>query len=1194
MYKKVSTSMDFVQREREVLQFWTDNDVFQKSMDDRKEGETYTFYDGPPTANGKPHIGHVLTRVIKDMIPRYRTMKGYMVPRKAGWDTHGLPVELEVEKLLGLDGKEQIEEYGLEPFIQKCKESVWKYKGMWEEFSGIVGFWADMDDPYVTYHNNFIESEWWALKQIWDKGLLYKGFKIVPYCPRCGTPLSSHEVAQGYKCVKERSAVVRFKVVGEDAWFLAWTTTPWTLPSNVALCVNPKETYCKVKAADGHTYYMAKALLDTVLGKLATDDTPAYEILETYVGADLEHKEYEPLFDAAKAIADKQHKKGFFITCDNYVTMTDGTGIVHIAPAFGEDDAQVGRKYDLPFVQLVDGAGNMTDDTPYAGKFVKDADPLILVDLDKRGQLFDAPKFEHDYPFCWRCDTPLIYYARESWFIKMTAVREDLIRNNNTINWIPESIGKGRFGDWLENVQDWGISRNRYWGTPLNIWECSCGHQHAIGSIEELKAMSDNCPEEIELHRPFIDAVTLRCPECGGEMKRVPEVIDCWFDSGAMPFAQHHYPFCWRCDTPLIYYARESWFIKMTAVKDDLIRNNNTVNWIPESIGKGRFGDWLENVQDWGISRNRYWGTPLNIWECSCGHQHAIGSIEELKNMSDNCPDGIELHRPFIDAVTLRCPECGGEMKRVPEVIDCWFDSGAMPFAQHHYPFENKDLFEQQFPADFISEAVDQTSGWSYSLMAISPLIFNKAPFKNVIVLGHVQDENGQKMSKSKGNAVDPMEALQTYGADAIRWYFYTNSAPWLPNRFHGKAVQECQRKFMGTLWNTYAFFVLYANIDNFDATKYTLEYDKLSVMDKWLLSRLNSTVKAVDDNLANYRIPETARVLESFVDDMSNWYVRRSRERFWGKDMPQDKVNAYMTLHTALVTVAKLAAPMVPFMTEDIYRNLVCTNDASAPASVHLCDFPVANEAMIDAALEAKMQDVVDIVVLGRAARNGANCKNRQPLGKMFVQVADELDGFFTEIIAEELNVKEIAFTADTSAFMSYTFKPQLKTVGPKYGKQLGEIRQALTELDGNAAKATLDRDGALVLTLPSGDVTLAVEDLLIDTAQTEGYYTVSDKGITVALDTNLTAELIEEGFVREVVSKIQTMRKEAGFEVTDKITVYVADNAAVEDLLTKNVASLLGDVMATALTVGSLAGYQKAWNINGETVTLGVEKNT
>ncbi len=1049
MYKKVPTNMNFVEREREVLQFWTDNDVFRRSMDNRREGETYTFYDGPPTANGKPHIGHVLTRVIKDMIPRYRAMKGYMVPRKAGWDTHGLPVELEVEKLLGLDGKEQIEEYGLEPFIDKCKESVWKYKGMWEEFSGIVGFWADMDDPYVTYHDDYIESEWWALKQIWDKKLLYKGFKIVPYCPRCGTPLSSHEVAQGYKCVKERSAVVRFKVADEDAWFLAWTTTPWTLPSNVALCVNPKETYCKVKAADGYTYYIAEALADRVLGKLAAEDTPAYEVLETYTGSDLEHKKYEPLFACAKTVADKQRKEGFYITCDGYVTMTDGTGIVHIAPAFGEDDAQVGRKYDLPFVQFVDGAGHMTEETPFAGLFVKDADPKVLVDLDSRGQLYDAPKFEHDYPFCWRCDTPLIYYARESWFIKMTAVREDLIRNNNTVNWIPESIGKGRFGDWLENVQDWGISRNRYWGTPLNIWECSCGHQHAIGSREELRQMSDNCPAD------------------------------------------------------------------------------------------------------------------------------------------------VELHRPFIDEVTIRCPECGGEMKRVPEVIDCWFDSGAMPFAQHHYPFENKELFEQQFPADFISEAVDQTRGWFYSLLAISTLIFNKAPYKNVIVLGHVQDADGQKMSKSKGNAVDPMEALQTYGADAIRWYFYSNSAPWLPNRFHGKAVQECQRKFLGTLWNTYAFFVLYANIDGFNATKYHLEYDKLSLMDKWLLSRLNSTVKAVDDHLANYRIPETARVLEEFVDELSNWYVRRSRERFWGKDMPQDKVNAYMTLHTALVTVAQIAAPLIPFMAEDIYRNLVCTNDPTAPDSVHLCDFPVANEAFIDTALESAMRDVLQIVVLGRAARNGAACKNRQPLGKMYVQMEAQLDEQYAAIIADELNIKSVERITDASAFMSYSFKPQLKTVGPKYGKQLGDIRTALTELDGNAAKAQLDEKGAITLSLPGGDVVLYTEDLLIETTQTEGYYTVSDKGITVAIDTRLTEALIEEGFVREIVSKLQTMRKEAGFEVMDTITVYVSGNDKVQEILEKNKDSVLQDVMATALVGGSLSGYEKEWNINGETVTLAVEKN-
>ena len=1049
MYQKVPTNMDFVERERGVLQFWTDNEVFRRSMDGRRQGETYTFYDGPPTANGKPHIGHVLTRVIKDMIPRYHAMKGQLVPRKAGWDTHGLPVELEVEKSLGLDGKDQIEKYGLEPFIQKCKESVWKYKGMWENFSDIVGFWADMENPYVTYHNDYIESEWWALKQIWDKGLLYKGFKIVPYCPRCGTPLSSHEVAQGYKSVKERSAIVRFRVAGEDAYFLAWTTTPWTLPSNVALCVNPDEPYCRVKAADGYTYYMAEALLDKVLGGLAKDGQPAYEVTGRFTGKQLEHKEYEPLYDCARVLADKQRKKGFYVTCADYVTMSDGTGIVHIAPAFGEDDAQVGRRYDLPFVQFVDGKGNMTAETPFAGLFVKKADPLVLEDLDKRGQLFAAPKFEHDYPFCWRCDTPLLYYARESWFIKMTAVR------------------------------------------------------------------------------------------------------------------------------------------------DDLIRNNNTVNWIPESIGKGRFGDWLANVQDWGISRNRYWGTPLNIWQCSCGHMHAVGSIEELRSLSDDCPADIELHRPFIDAVTIRCPQCGGEMHRVPEVIDCWFDSGSMPFAQHHYPFENQELFKQQFPADFICEGVDQTRGWFYSLMAISTLLFNCAPFKNVLVLGHVQDANGQKMSKSKGNAVDPIEALQTYGADAIRWYFYSNSAPWLPNRFHGKAVQECQRKFLGTLWNTYAFFVLYANIDGFSSQKYTLEYDKLSVMDKWLLSKLNSTIKAVDENLAAYRIPETTRVLEGFVDELSNWYVRRSRERFWGKGMPQDKINAYMTLYTALVTVCKLAAPMIPFMAEDIYRNLVCSDDPSAPMSVHLCDFPQADDSLIDTALEQRMEDVVEIVVLGRAARNGANCKNRQPLRKMYVQVADDLDAYFTAIIAEELNIKSVELIRDAGAFMSYAFKPQLKTVGPKFGRQLGEIREALAALDGNAAKAQLDANGVLELALPSGTVSLYPEDLLIETTQTPGYYTVSDHGITVAINTTLTPELVEEGFVRELVSKLQTMRKEAGFEVMDTITVYADGNEKLQKLMEKNADSMLSDVMATALHTGTLAGYQKTWNVNGEEITLGVEKN-
>ena len=1048
MYKKVSTDMNFVDREKQIEKFWDDNHIFEKSMEEREGCPDYIFYDGPPTANGKPHIGHVLTRVIKDMIPRYRTMKGSMVPRKAGWDTHGLPVELEVEKLLGLDGKDQIEEYGLEPFIDKCKESVWKYKGMWEDFSGTVGFWADMDDPYVTYHNSFIESEWWALKQIWDKGLLYKGFKIVPYCPRCGTPLSAQEVAQGYKDVKERSAIVRFKVKEEDAYILAWTTTPWTLPSNLALCVNPKEDYAKVKAADGNIYYMACALLDTVLGRLAEEGKAAYEVLETYKGTDLEGKEYEPLYQCAADCAQKQNKKAFYVVCDEYVTLTDGTGVVHIAPAFGEDDANVGRKYDLPFVQLVDEKGNMAEETPFAGLFVKKADPEVLKDLDARGLLYDAPKFEHSYPHCWRCDTPLIYYARESWFIKMTAVKEDLIANNNTIN------------------------------------------------------------------------------------------------------------------------------------------------WIPESIGKGRFGDWLENVQDWGISRNRYWGTPLNIWECECGHMHSVGSIEELKEMSDNCPDGIELHRPYIDAVTIKCPKCGKEMHRVPEVIDCWFDSGSMPFAQHHYPFENKELFERQFPADFISEAVDQTRGWFYSLLAISTLLFNKAPYKNVIVLGHVQDENGQKMSKSKGNAVDPFDALEKYGADAIRWYFYVNSAPWLPNRFHGKAVVEGQRKFMGTLWNTYAFFVLYANIDQFDATKYELEYNKLSVMDKWLLSKMNTMVKTVDTNLGNYRIPEAARALQEFVDDMSNWYVRRSRERFWAKGMEQDKINAYMTLYNALVTIAKTAAPMIPFMTEDMYQNLVRSVDKDAPESIHLCDFPTVNEAWIDKDLEADMKELLEIVVLGRACRNTANIKNRQPIGTMYVKAEKKMGEFYTDIIADELNVKEVKFADDVESFISYSFKPQLRTVGPKYGKLLGGIKQALTDIDGTAAMKELRGNGVLKLDINGNDVELTEEDLLIETAQTEGYVSESDGETSVVLDTNLTSELIEEGFVREIISKIQTMRKEAGFEVMDKIKVYAHGNDKIQEVMKAHEDEIKSEVLADEMVLGETDGYVKEWNINKETVTMGVKK--
>ena len=1038
MYKKVSTDMNFVEREKQVEKFWEDNQIFEKSMKVREGNPSYVFYDGPPTANGKPHIGHVETRVIKDMIPRYRTMKGYQVPRKAGWDTHGLPVELEVEKLLGLDGKEQIEKSGVEPFIEQCKESVWKYEGMWEDFSHTVGFWADMKNPYVTYHNDYIESEWWALKEIWKKGLLYEGHKIVPYCPRCGTPLSSHEVAQGYKDVKERSAVVRFKVKGEDAYILAWTTTPWTLPSNVALCVNPDEDYVKV-TSKGYTYYMAAALVDTVLGEGA-------EVLEHYQGKDLEFKEYEPLFPyAEKRIG---NKKAYYVVCDTYVTLTDGTGVVHIAPAFGEDDSKVGHRYDLPFVQLVNEKGEMTEETPWAGTFCKKADMAVLQALEDKDLLFDAPLFEHSYPHCWRCDTPLIYYARETWFIRMTAVKEDLIRNNNTINWIPESIGKGRFGDWLENVQDWGLSRNRYWGTPLPVWQCECGHQ------------------------------------------------DC------------------------------------------------------------------------------------------------IGSIEELKEKADNCPDDIELHRPYIDAVTIKCPKCGKEMHRVPEVIDCWFDSGSMPFAQHHYPFENKETFEKQFPAQFISEAVDQTRGWFYSLLAISTLLFNKAPYENVIVLGLVQDENGQKMSKSKGNAVDPFDALQTYGADAIRWYFYTSSAPWLPSRFAGKTVVEGQRKFMGTLWNTYAFFVLYANIDNFDATKYSLEYDKLAVMDKWLLSRLESTVKAVDDNLANYRIPEAAKALQSFVDDMSNWYVRRSRERFWAKGMEQDKINAYMTLYTALVTVAKAAAPMIPFMTEDIYQNLVKSIDASAPESIHLCDFPEVHENWIDPKMEEDMADLLEIVVMGRAARNTANIKNRQPIGTMYVKSEFQLSEFYKEIIEDELNVKEVVFKDDIADFISYSFKPQMRTVGPKYGKLLNKIKTVLSELDGNKAMAELKSTGELKLDIDGQEIVLLEEDLLIDMAQMEGYVSESDHTITVVLDTNLTPELIEEGFVRELVSKIQTMRKEAGFEVMDKIRVYAKDNDKIVDIMKNHGDEIKSEVLAEDIVTGETKGYEKEWNINSEKVTMAVER--
>ena len=1040
MYNKVDTNLNFVDREAEVLKFWKENDIANKCISNREGCDTFTFYDGPPTANGKPHIGHVLTRVIKDMLPRYQSMKGKKVLRKAGWDTHGLPVELEVEKMLGLDGKEQIEKYGIEPFIKKCRESVWKYKGMWEEFSDVVGFWADMEHPYITYENDYIESVWWALNEIWKKGLLYKGHKVVPYCPRCGTPLSSHEVAQGYKDVKERSAMVKFKAKDEEnTYFLAWTTTPWTLPSNLGLVVNPEVDYVKV-SYEGENLIMAEALVDAVFANKEGE----HPVLERFKGKALEYREYEPLYPYAEG---KINKKAFYVMCDGYVTTSDGTGIVHTAPAFGEDDARVCRAYDMPFVQFVDAKGNMTADTDWAGTFVKDADPLILDDLKKSGKLFKAPKFEHSYPHCWRCDTPLIYYARESWFIKMTAVKEHLIANNNTIN------------------------------------------------------------------------------------------------------------------------------------------------WIPDAIGKGRFGEWLEHVQDWGISRNRYWGTPLNVWECSCGHQHSIGSIAELKSMSYNCPDDIELHRPYIDAVTIKCPKCGGEMKRVPEVIDCWFDSGSMPFAQWHYPFENKEIFAERYPADFISEAVDQTRGWFYSLLAISTLLFDNASYKNVIVLGHVQDKDGKKMSKSKGNAVDPMDALRKHGADAIRWYFYENSAPWLPNRFHDDAVQEGQRKFMGTLWNTYAFYVLYANIDNFDATKYQLEYDKLSVMDKWLLSRLNTLIKTVDSNLSNYKVTETAKALQEFVDELSNWYVRRSRERFWGKDMNQDKINAYMTLYTALTTVVKLSAPMVPFITESIYRNLVCSVDANAPISVHLCDFPVANEAFIDAELEAEMELVLEIVVLGRAARNASNIKNRQPIGNMYVKADRQLDDYFKEIVASELNLKEVSFKDDMEAYLSYSFKPQFKVLGPKVGKQIGEVKAALAAVNGHAAKAELETTGKLKLSLKSGEVELTAEDVDITMSQTEGFATQRYGNVTIALETTLSQELIEEGFVREIISKLQTMRKENGFEVVDHITVYAAGNDKLTDIMSRNEDFLKKVVLADNVVYGSTDGFVKEWNINGEDITLAVK---
>ena len=1081
MFKKVDSNMNFVEREREVEDFWKKEDIFRKSIEEHKGDGSYVFYDGPPTANGKPHIGHVETRAFKDMIPRYHAMKGSMVPRKAGWDTHGLPVELEIEKEIGINGKEQIEAYGVAPFIDLCKKNVWKYKGMWEDFSYKVGFWADMEDPYVTYHDDFIESEWWALKEIWKRKLLYKGFKVVPYCPRCGTPLSSHEVAQGYKEITERSAVVRFKMKGEEGYFLAWTTTPWTLPSNVALCVHPDLEYAKVKAADGNLYILAVARLDAVLSGLAKEGEEAYKVLETCKGKDLVGLSYEPLYAGAEKEAEKQHKKACIVVSDYYVSAEDGTGIVHIAPAFGEDDGRIGRANDLALVKFVDSEGKLTEETPFCGMRCKptekemqegavSADPEVLKDLEKRGLLFDAPKFTHSYPHCWRCNTPLIYYARESWFIKMSAVKDELVKNNNTVHWIPESIGKGRFGDWIENVQDWSLSRDRYWGTPLNIWECeACGHQDAIGSIEELRERSGNYEE------------VLASLKAEGE--------------------------------------------------------------------KGYSSDYV-------------------------GYEH------------------IELHKPYVDRLTMPCPHCGKTMRRVPEVIDCWFDSGAMPYAQHHYPFENKALFESQFPAQFICEAVDQTRGWFYSLLAESTLLFHKAPFENVLVLGHVQDENGQKMSKSKGNAVDPMEALKKHGADAIRWFFYTNSAPWLPNRFHDGAVVEGQRKFLSTLWNTYAFFVLYANIDSFDPTKYSLHYESLSTMDKWLLSKLNSLILTVDKNLSDFRIPEAANALEEFSDELSNWYVRRSRERFWAKGMEEDKVNAYMTLYETLVSFVKLAAPMVPFITESIYRNLVCSVDKTAPESVHLCAYPVANPSFILKDLEENMDEVLSIVKLGRAAREKAQVKNRQPLSVMYISGGKPLGKEYESIVREELNVKSIDFKEDLSSFTAYIFKPQLKTVGPKYGKHLQEIRNYLTALDSKEGMQALS-SGAIRFTAKDGtEVSLTREDLLIESTKKDGYITEEDGKYTVVLDTNLTEELKEEGFLREIISKVQTMRKEAGFEVTDRIRLFAKGNEKLIPLMRKSEKELSTAVLAETLVFGECRGYEKDWDINGENICLSVEK--
>ena len=1035
LYKKVSTELNFVDREKEIIEFWKKNDIFKKSMKTREGHKTFMFYDGPPTANGKPHIGHIETRVFKDVVPRFWTMKGFEVPRKAGWDTHGLPVELEVEKMLGINGKPQIEKYGVEPFIKKCKESVWKYKHEWEEMSDRVGFWADMEDPYVTYENNYIESVWWALKTINDKGLLYKGHKVVPYCPRCGTSLSSHEVAQGYKDVKETSCIAKFKIKGEEnAFILAWTTTPWTLPSNTALCVNPNESYVRIKIKDGTEYILAEALADSVIKE-------EFEVVKKYIGTELCGTEYEPLYPFVK---DTVQGKAWYVVADNYVTLTDGTGIVHIAPAFGEDDARVGRENELPFIQLVDEQGNFTKETgEWAGTFVKDADKLVLKDLEERGLLFEAIPFEHSYPFCWRCDTPLLYYAIDTWFIKMSALR------------------------------------------------------------------------------------------------------------------------------------------------DRLVKNNNTVNWMPENIKEGRFGNFLENVIDWGLSRSRYWGTPLPVWECECGHHHVIGSIEELKKLGDNVKDDIELHKPYIDEVHIKCEKCGKTMNRVPYVIDCWFDSGSMPFAQYHYPFENKELFEKHFPAQFISEAIDQTRGWFYTLMAISTLLFDRSPFENCLVLGHVQDKDGLKMSKHKGNVVDPWSVLDKQGADAVRWYFAASSNPWLPTRFYDEAVSEYQRKFIGTFWNTYAFYVLYADIDNFDPTKYKLEYDKLSQMDKWVLSKLNTLVKFVDNNMQDYKITESARAIQDFTDELSNWYVRRSRDRFWAKGMEQDKINAYMTLYTTLVTLSKVCAPFVPFMTEQIYQNLVVNFDKNAPESIHLCDFPEANESYIDAKLEQNMDLVLEIVTAGRTCRNVSNMKNRQVLSKAYVGTKRHLDEGYYYIIKEELNVKEVEFTDDAGKFVSYNVKPNLKTCGPKFGKDLQKLRTYLNETDGTKFVNELKENNKVVIELDGTTYELLEEDLLIETSKSDKYVSAQLGDLTVVLDIELNDELIEEGFVREYISKIQNLRKDSGFEVQNHIEMYYDGTDKLNEIIAKNKEQIASETLADKVE-NTKKDDSTELDINGEKINV------